>query len=623
MDVSEISIAAAAACVESPVWAVLREIYDKIRADDRGVVASYIPELTRTDPELFGICLVTADGHIYEVGACAHPFTIQSISKPLVYGLALEDWGEKEVLRRVGVEPSGDAFNAIVFDERGNRPFNPMVNAGAIATTALIKGETYDRRFTRMMEMFDAYAGRPLAIDEAVFASERATGHRNRAIAHLELNFGMIDERVDDHLDLYFKQCSILVTPRDLAVMAATLANDGVNPLTRGRAVTARYVRGLLSVMSSCGMYDYSGSWTFRVGLPAKSGVGGGIIAVLPGQFGLGVFSPRLDDYGNSVRGVRVCEEISARFGLHTFDVRPSAGTVLRRRYRGDQVPSKRRRAPGECEILARHGAGILVQELQGALNFTTVEQVLYALERELPAARFVILNGKRVPSIDASGRNLMVAARGLLTAHGSRLLFANFRADLQAALIGEAPPAWPPSAFFFDVDLAVEWCENRLLGEFRVETAREGGTVPLDRMDLALDFEPHELAELSSLVSVRSFAPGQAIFREGDEADALYMLGGGTASVQLRMNGDQRQKRLAAIGPGLTFGELALLDKGARTADVVATEPVVCYVLPVDRIDELTRRCPSAAVKLFKNVGRSLAGRLQLANREIRALEE
>jgi glutaminase len=170
--------------------------------------------------------------------------------------------------------------------------------------------------------MFQRYVGHPVSVDMAVFTSERATGHRNRAIAHLMLNFGMIDARVDEALDLYFKQCSVLVTCRDLAMMGATLANQGVNPLTGERAIAAEYVRDVLSVMYTCGMYDYAGEWAYRVGLPAKSGVGGGILAVVPGQAGIGVFSPRLDVHGNSVRGIRVCEDLSERFGLHIFDGR-------------------------------------------------------------------------------------------------------------------------------------------------------------------------------------------------------------------------------------------------------------------------------------------------------------
>ena len=221
----------------SPILSSLKEIHAKYQQDFSGKVATYIPELAKADARLFGIALATADGHVYEVGDTNHLFTIQSISKPFVYGLALEDHGVDYVLRKVGVEPTGEAFNSIVFDERRNRPFNPMVNAGAIATTALVKGKGHDQRLARLLRKFSDLAGRPLDIDHAVYISERTTGNRNRAIGYLELNFGMIDEPVDEHLDLYFEQCSILVSARDLALMAATVANNGVNPLTGKRAL--------------------------------------------------------------------------------------------------------------------------------------------------------------------------------------------------------------------------------------------------------------------------------------------------------------------------------------------------------------------------------------------------
>jgi glutaminase len=169
--------------------------------------------------------------------------------------------------------------------------------------------------------MFRRYTGREMFVDMAVFTSERTTGHRNRAIAHLMLNFDMVDANIDDILDLYFKQCSVLVNCRDLAVMGATLANNGVNPLTGETALDSQYVKDVLSVMYTCGMYDYSGEWAYRVGLPAKSGVGGGIVAVVPRKLGIGVFSPLLDPRGNSVRGVKVCEDLSLHFGLHAFDL--------------------------------------------------------------------------------------------------------------------------------------------------------------------------------------------------------------------------------------------------------------------------------------------------------------
>jgi glutaminase len=260
------------------------------------------------------------DGQIYEVGDFEQLFTIQSISKVFVQGLALEDHGRDYLLTRVGVEPTGDAFNAIVLDEQSKRPYNPMVNAGAIATTSLIKGSGPADKLNRMLDMFRRYVGHDIFIDVSTYVSERGTGDRNRAMAYLMHHFRMIDVDVDEALDLYFQQCSLMVNCRDLAVMAATLANQGVNPITGEQAVSGRYIRDILSVMYTCGMYNFAGEWAYTIGLPAKSGVSGGIIAVVPDQIGIAVFSPPLDARGNSVRGVKVCEALSEQFGLHLFD---------------------------------------------------------------------------------------------------------------------------------------------------------------------------------------------------------------------------------------------------------------------------------------------------------------
>ncbi|MBE9200629.1 MULTISPECIES: glutaminase A [unclassified Nodularia (in: cyanobacteria)] len=306
--------------VSAPFLAVLNDLYSQYKSQNEGTLANYIPELAKVNPELFSICIVTVDGQTYQVGDDQQQFTIQSISKVFAYGLALEDHGRDYVLTRVGVEPTGDAFNAIILDETSKRPYNPMVNAGAIATTSLIKGSGPTERLNRVLEMFSKYTGRDTMVDISVFTSERSTGHRNRAIAHLMLNFGMIDQNIEEVLDLYFQQCAVMVNCQDLAVMAATLANKGINPVTKKQALDSSYVKDILSVMYTCGMYNFAGEWAYKVGLPAKSGVCGGIMAVVPHKMGIGVFSPLLDVRGNSVRGVKVCEELSRRLGLHLFE---------------------------------------------------------------------------------------------------------------------------------------------------------------------------------------------------------------------------------------------------------------------------------------------------------------
>jgi len=309
----------------------LNELHRRYADQCDGRVADYIPELAKASPDLFGISLVTVDGERFEVGDYEAPFTIQSLSKPFVYGLALEDRGREAVLERVGVEPSGDTFNSIIKLDAANRPHNPMVNAGAIATTGLVSGRDQTDRLNRVLDMFGRHMGRRPGVDMSVYMSERTTGHRNRAMAYLMLNFGVLDGDVDHILDLYFQQCSVLVTARDLATMGATLANGGINPITGERALEKRYIRDLLTVMLTCGMYNYAGHWAYTVGLPAKSGVSGGVLVVVPGQFGICVYSPPIDERGNSVRGIRVLEDLSRNSGMHMFDAWLDSRSMLGR----------------------------------------------------------------------------------------------------------------------------------------------------------------------------------------------------------------------------------------------------------------------------------------------------
>jgi glutaminase len=328
----------ASAARSDRVSAALRRLHDRYAACDEGRIADYIPELTKADPGWFGIALVTVEGESFCVGDSDQPFTIQSLSKPFTYALALQDRGREEVVRRVGVEPSGDSFDSIIKLDTHNRPHNPMINSGAIAAAGMIRGETPDEKFARVRDVMARCMGREPMVNESVYRSENETGHRNRAMAHLMLNFGVLEGDVEDVLSVYFRQCSIEVTTRDMAVMAATLANRGINPITRRRALEERYIRDTLTVMHTCGMYNYAGEWAYTVGLPAKSGVSGGVIAVLPGQFGICVFSPPVDERGNSVRGIRVCEDLSRNTGMHIFESLPAGpratGGVLDRIHR-------------------------------------------------------------------------------------------------------------------------------------------------------------------------------------------------------------------------------------------------------------------------------------------------
>src|SRR4029077_12599471 len=302
------------------VQEVIEDVYEKYKDIEEGEVASYIPELAKANPQHFGIALATVDGLVCCAGDTQQEFTIQSICKPFAFQMALEEFGRDRTLEHVGVEPSGDAFNSIELEPKTMRPYNAMINAGAIAIASMIKKESPESGVEEFVDKMARAAGRQLRIDESVYASEDATGNRNRAMAYLMLNCGIIDAGIDHTLHQYFSQCSLLVTAQDLAMMAATLANMGLNPVTQEPVFDFNYIKDTLTVMFTCGLYDHAGEWAYRVGLPAKSGVGGGILGIVNRQLGIAVYSPKLDAKGNSVRGILACKDLASELGLHAFE---------------------------------------------------------------------------------------------------------------------------------------------------------------------------------------------------------------------------------------------------------------------------------------------------------------
>jgi len=446
----------------------LEDLHSRHASDRTGALADYIPELAKADPAWFGMSLCTIDGSLYETGDSGVEFTVQSVSKPFVYALALMDHGPEGVLDRIGVEPSGNAFNSILLDH-ANRPHNPMVNAGAIATVSMVGARGKHARFQRILDTLGAFAGRDLEVDERVFESERTTGHRNRAIAHLMRTVGVIDDDVDDILDVYFRQCSILVNSTDLAVMTATLANGGVNPLTGQVVAPPDLVGDVLSVMFTSGMYDYSGEWAYRTGLPAKSGVSGGVAALVPSQAGVGVFSPLVDDRGNSVRGTKVCQEFSQRLGFHVFRNRFDALPPIKATGTGAHRRSVRVRTLDESGRLRQHGHRTVVIETQGPWSFGPCERLM----REIDGmeADHLVIETSRMGSVDETAAFLMGALVDSLRANGTDVLFAGRI---------PSPLAKASDHRFETLDEALEWCEDRILSELA-----DAGPVP-DSLDIS-----------------------------------------------------------------------------------------------------------------------------------------
>ena len=448
-----------------PLSDFLVSTHRELLHENQGVVADYIPELKKADPRHFGIALTTADGHVYEVGNSAVPFTIQSISKAFVFAMALDLLGHERVEAVIGVEPSGDAFNSIRL-RSDNRPFNAMVNSGAIACSGLIYDLEGRGAAERIRETLGQFAGRELDVDEAVFESERLTGDRNRAIAFLLRNYGVIKGDVDQVLDVYFRQCSVRVTARDLAVMAATLANCGVNPVNGQRVIGPYAVSRMLSVMTSSGMYDFAGEWIYRVGFPAKSGVGGGILATLPSQFGLGSFSPRLDEHGNSVRGLKTCEAVSSHFELHMLKRTSDVRTCVVADYDFARS-SLRGRRPQEQKILKAQESAMRVMELTGTLTFANADFITRQIEKG-PSPQVLILDFGRVPHVTVGAAKMLANFIGSLTMLGAIPVLSGIDSDMSTwKALAENLVLGVQPRIFERLDEAIEWAEDQIIYRF------------------------------------------------------------------------------------------------------------------------------------------------------------
>ncbi|MDB5716801.1 MAG: hypothetical protein JWM38_228 [Sphingomonas bacterium] len=609
--------------VPGPIDAWLSGLLERVRPIVGGAPATYIPELGKADPGLFGIALATVDGTIYTAGDAGHRFTIQSISKAFVYAHALDRLGREEVLRHVGVEPTGESFNSISLDQVHNRPFNPMVNAGAIATAELIEGDSAEARRAALAALMARFAGRQLKLDEAVYLSEKATGHRNRAIAWMMLNSGMITRDPEEVLDLYFRQCSLLVDCRDLAVMGATIANDGVNPRTGARALARNHVPDVLTVMNMCGMYNYAGQWSYEIGLPAKSGVSGAILLVIPGQAGIAIYSPPIDGNGNSVRGVAAAHEIASAFGLHIFATHPNVRNVVRAEYRGDRFRSKRARRHAELALLQREGERIRVLEVQGALYFGSTERLVRRAAELGVQADYLIVDLRRVLSADLAACRLLAGLAPSLAARGTTLIFSHLTPDgplapLHAAIVAEPGD---DALIALDRDAALEQCEDRLIALHGGPT--QAAIHAFADLDIVQGLSAEAVAQVEALAIPLTFQAGEAMAREDEDARLFFAIARGSASIRLPVAGDpKRSIRVSAVGPGMSCGEMALIERGRRSADIIADEEVQAFGFRIEDFDALGRRHPEVLIRIIGNITRDLAERLRLANNEIRALE-
>jgi glutaminase len=590
----------------SPVVDYLHGLLASFADLDEGQVASYIPELARSDPASFGICLVTLDGAVYEVGDSRTHFTIQSMSKPLTYALALERLGQEVVHRRVGVEPSGDPFNEISLTPATGAPLNPMINAGAIACAGMVAALDEDP-LALLLDAYSRYAGRRLEPDEAVYRSESDTGHRNRAIAHLLGSFDALEVTPEVAVDLYFRQCAVSVDCRDLALIAATLANGGTNPVTNEQAVSEVVVRRVLSVMATCGMYNAAGDWLISVGLPAKSGVSGGVFAVLPGRLGIGVYSPRVDEQGNSVRGIAVCRALSEDLALHLVRPGERAPSPIRAHHELSSLGSKRVRTPGQRAAIHSSSSVTAVFELQGELGFMATEAISRRMTEAASQPELIVVDLRRVSRADRGGIEFLRTLGESLSARGGQLVVSNASAELELELADACRP-------FAGLDAALEWCEDELLR--RVGHPPAPVAVALTDHELLLALDRDEFERLLPELGTLSIPAGASVVRAGDHAAEVFLVTRGCLSVIAPGDGI-RGRRLRTLSAGMTFGELGYVERGPRTADVYADTDVECATLPYAVLDRLATTDPRLHGKLLYDLARVVVSSLHVANAE------
>ncbi|NHU46109.1 MULTISPECIES: glutaminase A [Rhodococcus] len=595
------------------VDALIGKVFAATRENRSGELADYIPELAAVAPDSFGICIATVDGFVYEVGDTRLPFTIQSISKPFTYALALADRGSGAVAEKIDVEPSGEPFNEISLDPRTERPRNPMINAGAITAASLVAGPDLDTRFERIRTAYSRYAGRDLTFNRSVYESESRTGHRNRAIGHMLRSFDIITGDPDEAVDLYFRQCSVDVTCRDLSVMAATMANNGVNPVTRETVLDPALVERVLSVMSTCGMYDAAGKWVYEVGLPAKSGVGGGIIAVLPGQIGIAVYSPRLDEHGNSVRGVEACRALSAELELHFLHVTRAARSAIRASYSVVDGPSRMRRTPAERAALDDVGKRSRIYELHGDLLFAGAESAVREIGGVETELEVVVIDVRRVDDVGGIARRMLDSLRDELTRRGCAVALVD-----PAGLLGytRSDLTGTSGRVFADLDAALQWSEDTLL-DLHCAALRQPASIDVTQHPVLAGLPPEQLRRLARDLDIRTFTRDEQIIHRGDRACGLFLILSGRVSMRVTDSGGAVY-RIMTLSTGMTFGEMTMLLDLHFLNDVCADSDVTVAVLPAERYADMAAHEPGLKLALLERLAAGAYEQLDVVLRSL-----
>lgn len=643
----------------SPLHRYLSEMLENIRPMTAGTVNPVTETAVQPDLGKVGITLTTVNGFQYSSGDSDHKFAIQSIAKVFAYGLALDDLGPTEVSKKIDVEPSGDPFNEISLQSGTGRPANPMINAGAIATVGLIKGRGGVDRLSRITRIMDLAAeGSPgeLEINRTIYHAENINGHRNRALAWLLRSFEIIDSDPEPVVQDYFLECSTDITTENLSMMAATLANKGINPATGREVFSEETTRQVLAVMMTCGMYDAAGNWMIDVGLPAKSGVDGGIMVVVPGQLGIGVYSAPLDNHGNSVRGAAAIRRVTRDLGLHYADAAPLGGSTLRAHYSLADASLGVVRSTELSRITSQFGDRCQILELSGDLGFAeteTMTRTIVELEDEIT---MVIIDFQ---GVDDFGRAaiLMLAS---LTAHwrdeGKDVIFIDrtetlvehildyiaVRDDLdlpdprekaKAASAGHIElPSDADEAdreisgefrLFDNRSAALEWAELRLAQRYARQVLptddapREPSSAPV------FDFlDDRDVNVLADYMELRSYTAGTIIRRVGQPFGGIYFIRSGRVELSAEGEDDTRYRHVY-LSPGSTFGEFALSYTGRQLTTIRAIDDVEVLVLSARKIAEIEKTNPQLAIRLWTAMAREAYTVLEQSSREAGAREE
>lgn len=599
--------------MNSPIERYLHRLHAEISELRDGQPYPLTSKGRAIDPEDFGICLATVDGYVYEVGITRKEFSMQSLSKPLSYGLALAEHGLEAVDAKVDVEPSGDSFTEISLAPDTGRPANAMINAGALAVASLIKGSGGKSAVNRIVDFYSGFTDRQLASHRGVYTAERRNSDHNHALAFLMSSFGLLESPPTTALETYLRQCAVQITCRDLSLMAATLANSGTNPVTGHEALGVEAVERVLSVMMTSGMYDNAGDWVASVGMPAKSGVGGGTLAVLPGQAGLAVFSPPLDAHGTSVRGEATCRRMSGDMEMHFVRSARAGRSAIRAIHSIAQVPSAVRRTDEAAIVLRDLGDRGIVIELTGDLLFAGTESMIRELSSLDDDVEFIVLDARRVDEVSRMSHTMLAALEHQLRDTHRQLLFVDPEDRLATAVSATE------ASVFVTRSSAIAHCEDQLLQRYSPELSAPS-TVPVSEAPALSSLAAGDAEELERHMESRRYQNGEVVRRVGQRFDGVYFIVSGRITTTAR-DADGNRVGLSTLSAGMTFGELALGREQRQEVTQRAQGTVEVKVLRAATIEHLEKQNPRLAGEMWRALTREAFTRVDQYMREVTSL--